>query len=158
MEFGGRGGRLSAAVREMQERVQRTGTVAFLGGLNDVRRCGRQRRIANLDVLSRGCVGDFVQFSQRRGDRAQRHRQRQDRECDQARCGGPAAAESELHFARIAGPRQRTLFHLAWRRVAGLRAGFFAVVFLFGAVSFAAMKSRTCGYTWVRQRLPLKMP
>ncbi len=63
MEFGRRGGGVSAAMREMQERVQRTGTVAFLAGLCGVRR--RQRQIADVDMLAGRRVSDFVQFTQR---------------------------------------------------------------------------------------------
>lgn len=64
-EFGRRGGCLSAAMRVMQERVQRAGVVAFLAGQHDVCRCSRQWRIADLDVLSSGRVGNLVQLSQR---------------------------------------------------------------------------------------------
>lgn len=105
----GRSG-MSAAVCKMQEQMERNGPIP-LRRLPSVRERCELRLITNVLMLAGRAMGEFVELPHGRRHRTQDHRQRQDRQGDQAQRGRQTAAELGLHDVRIPVLPKRTIFH-----------------------------------------------
>ena len=78
---------MSAAVREMQQEMQRVGTIVTGRRLGNIRNQRLDGMIADIVMLPRRAVREFMQFAQRCRHGTQHQRQRKDRQRDRAQQG-----------------------------------------------------------------------